>query len=466
MSVTGQFMSKVYLAYNDKTYYDDNTFTNIASFYGDKTGVDVNRTNEALWSFRYDAVNGNYLTNVSKGGDLGFTFTYGQRFCRAQGAYRVEIYREYTSSEEIISVVTDPIKTDYIAGEEIDLSGLSIDFHSAKHNNFYNYNDNPGLFTFNKYATKNSTLEISFMKLFDFTISLNITEVEYYASKVTSPLADYRGQYMLVSDSGRVLDGDDIDEVVTLLDGPNGKVKVKQASYEDYVKFVVEKTGNNLYLKNCYGRYLYLTNGIEFTEGKSNTIKLEYNQGGIRIKSEDGLYLNFNITTYKFSLGPESSDEQEPVFLYKYDLSNDVLNELNTFSEGFLNATMVCDPEGQVNNINSDIWNAQTNKFNALSEFAKAELINKTYTSGSTSGDIIARAIERYDYIVSKYQLNDFISRAAAGTLQPTGASQSNKLNDIVISNSGITISIILVSAISITSLFVFVALKKKRTHK
>lgn len=466
MTVTGQYKSNVYLAYNDKTYYDDNTFENIASFYGDKTGVDVDRTYEALWSFRYDEQNGNYLTNVSKGGDLGFTFTYAQRFCRSEGAYRVEIYKEYVS-EENISVLTDTdFKTDYIAGEEINLSGLSIDFRSDKHNQVYYYDTNPGLFTFDKYANSH-TLEVSFMKLFDFNISLNITEVEYYASQVTSPLADYRGQYMLVGDYDWALNGYNIDENVTLYDGPNGKVKVR-SSYEDYVKFVVEKaSNNNLYLKNCNGDYLTMTNGIEFTSVRSFAITLEYDQGGIRIKGENDFYLNFDTVNYKFSLGSEStSGNQEPVFLYKYDLSNDVLNELNTFSEGFLNATMVCDPQGLVNNINSGIWNTQTNNFNNLSDFAKAELINKTYNSGSVSGDVVAEAIQRYDYIVSKYQLTDFINREAAGTLQTNGASQYNQLNDIKIFSGDTTILIILVGMALITSLFVLTVLKKKKAHK
>ncbi len=464
MSVTGQFKNKVYLAYNDKTYYGDNTFENIASFYGDKTGVDVDRTNEAVWSFRYDEEHGNYLTNVSKGGDLGFTFTYAQRFCRSEGAYRVEIYKEYVSGVNISALTDTKFKTDYIAGEEINLSGLSIDFRSEKHNQVYYYDTNPELFTFDKYAN-NSTLEVSFMKLFDFNISLNITEVEYYASQVTSPLADYRGQYMLVCDYGRVLDGDNINKSVTVLDGLYGKVKVDH-KYEDEVKFIIEKTNGNLYLKNCNGHYLAMTNGIEFTSVKSNTITLEYNQGGIRIKNEDGLYLNFDMSDSNFSLGVKSIDTQEPVFLYKYDLSNDVLNELNTFSEGFLNATMVCDPQGLVNNITSGIWTTQTNNFNNLSNFAQAELINKTYNSGSVSGDVVAEAIQRYDYIVSKYQLTDFINREASGTLQTNGASQYNKLNDIKIFSSNMTILIILVGMAPITSLFVLIVLKKKKTHK
>ena len=465
MSVTGQFKSKVYLAYNNKTYYGDNTFENIAYFYGDRTAVDVNRTEEALWSFRYDEEEGNYLTNAKVGGDLCFTLSYAQRFCRDYGGYRAEIYREYVSSETI-SVDTDSnFKRDYIAGEEIDLSGLSIDFRSTNHNEVYYYDDNPKLFSFNKYAY-GSILEISFMKLFDFNISLNITEVEYYASKLTTPLADYRGQYMLVCNYGRALDGDDIDEVVNVLNAESyGKIKVRHAN-EDDVKFVVEKNNNNLYLKNYNGQYLNMTSGIEFTSSKSYTITLKYDQGGIRIKGEDDLYLNFDTDSYKFSLGVKSISTQEPVFLYKYDLSNDVLNELDEFSEGFLNATMVCDPHGLVNNITSDIWTTQTNKFQNLSNFAQAELINKTYSSGSTSGDVVSEAVQRYDYIVSKYQLTDFINRGTAGTLQSNGASQNNKLTHNNIYNSDMTILTILIGVTSIISLSALIVLKKKRTHK
>ena len=79
------------------------------------------------------------------------------------------------------------------------------------------------------------------------------------------------------------------------------------------------------------------------------------------------------------------------------------------FANGFFNATAICDPLGNANNITDEIWNSQ------------ATLINKTYTYGSTDGDRVGAAMERYDYIISKYgtsTFSDFIGRIDAGTRQ------------------------------------------------
>jgi hypothetical protein len=89
------------------------------------------------------------------------------------------------------------------------------------------------------------------------------------------------------------------------------------------------------------------------------------------------------------------------------------------FANDFFNATAICDPLGNANNITDEIWNSQAGAFHSLSDFAQATLINKTYTYGSTDGDSVGAAMERYDYIISKYgtsTFSDFIGRIDAGT--------------------------------------------------
>ncbi len=464
MQVTGQRLSKVYLAYNDNAYADN--FEAVGYFYGDRTGVaKAKRNNDAYWSFRYEENNGNYITHVGQGGDLGFTFGYAPRFCR-NADHRVEIYKEYIDEEYSIHISSDPesVKTSYSNGDEINLSNLEIGFSSPYHNGTYAYNDHRHLFSCEKYASGSGEhdLEITFMNLFTFTIKINVNDAEYYATQVTSPLADYRGQYMFVTSSptDQVLKGDDFGRTPALL-ADNGKTKVNHQS-EDDVKFVVEKSNGNFYIKNYEGKYLSFDGSLKYTNTKTFPMTFEYDEGGIRVKGGNTQYLNFDNYEYEFCLGGKVATNQEPVFLYKYDYSNTVVDELENFANGFLSATMVCDPQGMSNYITNGIWSAQADAFAALDPFAQAELINKSYNSGHTDGDVVAQAIERYDYIVNKYSINDFIDRIANGTLQnqkPNVTINNVFKNDINLVN----VIVVIVATFLVTVLFYsFIRLKKK----
>ena len=465
MQVTGEYLNKVYLAYNNNASADH--FEAVGYFYGDRTGVaKEKRDNDAYWSFRYDEDNGNYITHVGQGGDLGFTFGYAPRFCR-NADHRVEIYKEYVDEAYSIHVSSDPesVKTSYSNGDEINLSNLEIGFSSTYHNGTYAYNDHRHLFSCEKYASGSGErdLEITFMNLFTFTVKITVNDAEYYATQVTSSLADYRGQYMFVSteSTDQVLKGDDFGRTAAL-SGENDKTKVRDAD-EEYVKFVVEKDNSKYYIKNYEGKYLSFDGSLKYTNTKTFSMTFEYdNEGGIRVKGGNNKYLNFDTDDYKFCLGDKTATNQVAVFLYKYDYTNDVIEGLEGFANGFLSATMVCDPQGMTNYITNEIWSAQANAFAALDPFAQAELINKSYNSGHTDGDVVAQAIERYDYIVNKYSINDFIDRIANGTLQnqnPNGTINNVFKNDINMVN----VIVIIVATFLVTVLFYsFIRLKKK----
>lgn len=480
MEATGQTISKAYLAHNDTSWKDG--FTAIGYFYGDRTGITTKRDfknedqneNSAYWSFRYDEEHGNYITNLGYGGDLGFTSYYAPHFCRG-GEHRVEIYRECSTLDGSISVSEDPEITEYSNGDEINLSGLVITFGSSYHNATYSYNKYPHLFSCEKYASGSGEryLPITFMNTFVTNeVEITVNRAEYYASQVTSPLADYRGQYMLVSDDvGRVLGGTDINSIINVEPGPNGKYKVDHG-VENEVKFVIEKTNGNFYLKNSLGKYLSFSGGINYTDSKSFPVILVYDQGGVRIKGSDqeGLYLNLNLDdyTYKFCLGGKNTANQEPVFLYKYDYTNTVVDQLDDFANGFISATMVCDALGLTNNIINDIWSAQASAFAGLDPFAQAELINKSYTHGSTDGDVVAQAVERYDYIINKYTtstFSDFIGRIANGTIQHLNSEIA--INTIYNNNVDTTnvIIICVVSFLGIVLIYSLFRLKKEHSR-
>ena len=464
MQVTGEYLNKVYLAYNNNASADH--FEAVGYFYGDRTGVaKEKRDNDAYWSFRYDEDNGNYITHVGQGGDLGFTFGYAPRFCR-NADHRVEIYKEYV--DEAYSIhVSHVLETDtYSKGDEISLSKLEIGFSSTYHNGTYAYDDHKHLFSCEKYASGSGEhdLEITFMNLFTFTVEITVNDAEYYATQVTSSLSDYRGQYMFVSteSTDQVLKGDDFGKTTALL-ADNGKTKVSHTN-EEYVKFVVEKDNSNYYIKNYQGKYLSFDGSLKYTNTKSFPMTFEYDEGGIRVKGGNNKYLNFDTDDYKFCLGDKTAADQVAVFLYKYDYTNDVIEGLEGFANGFLNATMVCDPQGMANYITSEIWSDQSDAFAILDPFAQAELINKSYNPGHTEDDVVAQAVERYDYIVNKYSYSNFIGRTINRALQ-------NQYHNVAIDNifnnesneANIVITIVAISLVAVL-LYSIIRVKKKYT--
>ena len=136
------------------------------------------------------------------------------------------------------------------------------------------------------------------------------------------------------------------------------------------------------------------------------------------------------------------------------------------FVNGFFNATAICDPVGNANNITDEIWNSQASAFHSLSDFAQATLINKTYTYGSTDGDSVGAAMERYDYIISKYgtsTFSDFIGRIEAGTRQDHYSFST--MDRFFERSFDVSQAVFIGAAIVVTGLFVttFVIKKKKK---
>ena len=477
MKVTWQYKENVYLAINRKEF--DKTFENVAYFYGDRTAVDVSITDAALWDFNYVEVDenpddwedstGSYITNVSEGGALSFTTQYATRFCR--GASRVDMYKMVPESESACStsIVSQPGDKEYFKGEEINLTGYEIEFSSSYHHATYRYVDEPYLFIFDKYASGSGDdvlLEVSFMGISSRTITLTVNKQVYYSTLLNSTIYDFTGEYSLISDYGRVLSGDNITDII-LVDTDDSYKYYVGSNYENEVKFYVEKANGHYYLRTYNGNYMSFNDGISYGSVKSFYFTFEFDNTGYRIKGEDGFYLNFDIDNKRFKIGNKTATNEEPVYLYKYELDSDILNEVNEYADYFLFKTSVCDPDGMQNAITNSIWSDLSSEYNDLKAYSKVEFINKTYTYGSTSGDNVASAVERYDYVVSKYgtsTLSDFIGRINAGSLQNN---YSGRINiSLFNSDTDMTSVVVVIIAISLSIVLVtsFI-LRRKKQH-
>lgn len=169
------------------------------------------------------------------------------------------------------------------------------------------------------------------------------------------------------------------------------------------------------------------------------------------------------ITVYSYANQPPNSWSN--VYTYQ-DIYFDVLStEAKNWAETFA-PSLSCDASGNTAPDKTN-WGTQATAFNALTDDAKAAIVNAKYTiSGGTVvalGDTIqevAEAMAKYDYIVAKYgtaEYNAFVT----GRVAPVGTVPFDNYSVDLYNNS----LIIVLSAMLLASAFAFAYFyaKKKR---
>ena len=176
--------------------------------------------------------------------------------------------------------------------------------------------------------------------------------------------------------------------------------------------------------------------------------------------SGDGDYSYFEFTESFID------EYDKDVCLYKLDYNSSISSEISTFKSAFFNTTSVCDATGATNNITSQAWADLSDSFSALSEDAKGYIASITYTHGTETPGSEGDMADRYDYIISKYNsLGDFMNRKDTTSYQNNYNPQSaNKLVFFNDTNNYVVVIIVMVSIVSISSVGVFLLLKKR--HK
>ena len=128
-----------------------------------------------------------------------------------------------------------------------------------------------------------------------------------------------------------------------------------------------------------------------------------------------------------------------------------------TFAYELLDETdKVCkDYDGVTNNHDAieAIWTSMKPKYEALNDAQKGRLINPSLYS---TGETVVNAMERYDYLTGKYDLENFIT----GRTPVVFSTVNSQFNE---NNSSSTI-IIVIASISVLSFGLALALRKKRT--
>jgi hypothetical protein len=152
------------------------------------------------------------------------------------------------------------------------------------------------------------------------------------------------------------------------------------------------------------------------------------------------------------------------VQLYKQELSDDEYASITTFVNNFQNATSVCIPDGKNLNLTTENWAAQASAFAALTPGAQGFIAGTSYTHNQESYGSLEDIVDRYDYIISKYnQFNDFMSRKTLNVYENNFNASYITINGEMTDNTVAAAIVVLIAAIPLVILPVVIVRKKQR---
>ena len=177
-----------------------------------------------------------------------------------------------------------------------------------------------------------------------------------------------------------------------------------------------------------------------------------------------------------------SASTGKAVVLYKLDTTignpecESINAEVNAFVSSFRTDTgSICDFDGGYTGDLATAWSSLANNldghFNSLSVDAQGILARTTYTHNSNENTALQDAVDRYDYIYTKYHeslsLIDFMCRSGlTGIYQDNVNSKANIIQLYIKDNDNSSLIIIaIVSALSLTTLggYFFIRRRKER---
>ena len=442
--------------------------------------------------------NGNFLKNAETGNH--FYNTNGGSFSHS-GFYKsyIHIYKQVSYSLE---TKTAPNRLDYYVYDPIDYSGLVTTVSYNYGTNYCKidvaYDECSGIFN----CPSTMTPEFAVFSQVDFTVigktanfkpTMHDRNQTLSYSKVTS-LNDFRGTYHFVTENGGKvfnpfeLNYHDVGFIDVTIS--NHSIDAASTNYHYYhsetvIRVVRETISNEIvhYLKTTTGKYLsfgsYDTE-LLLTNQPSSKVLFEPN-GDIKLQGNHGTYTLYfysdpnNAVSSHFEFSDTNKHGETnyyPVYLYRRDMDNDLRSYIDAFKTLFFNTTSVCDASGVQNKITIEAWANLATNFNSTAPDVREDLqgyfANLTYTHRSESLGYDEDVVDRYDYIISKYNLDDFMGRKIAGTYQNNFNPNANAngvayINTIIGNDSNSGIIVIAIAAILVTSVIGFCFFTKKR---
>ncbi len=291
-------------------------------------------------------------------------------------------------------------------------------------------------------------------------------------TKITSVDEIVDGKYLLVYE-------ETVDDVTTYYafngkdeaNGYNTNTTVASNGSFDTVKLNITKNSDGTYYFQINGgdnngKYIDKDadnkgaeqNGLDFevlTDSPKQTITFD-DSYGLLIKGTGGSAIRFNTASgqkrfryYKTSTYTNTStgDIYKAVSLYKVDEANTTLGYANIFQSA------LSEPCNDVDADNKDsvsaVWTYLANRYNGMPSVVQQQL-----TSGDSADETVLTALARYDHIIQRYQLNDFMKR-----------SNSSSRNQMIFNNdtdTAVTI-IVVVTLLSVTSIGGYFFIRRRK---
>ena len=473
----------------------DSDYTDIGQFSGDfgahKYKASWYSNTRTHWSLTNN--NGNItFTNVAHS-ELSFTYTVYR--------YSTNVYCYLQDEPDLI---------EYYYNNDIDLHGMRayVTDTVTGYETFIEYNDSPNLFYMKDYQVKSgvTTYNVYLHGLKD-PMEIEVlapTENPHYwfeYQEQTTDTIDYRGSYLLVeqeegtryyngrypyyefgkeNSSAVTIDHGNIaventsmlGQVIILkkvqfegLDGWHYVAKNKAPYFEDVYY-------TNPYYDEIQGYYDYhdfIETSSSYSE-KDIVYVLNNANGGLKLafKNAYGQYYDFSYYKYHNAFHFETKDEYQNARLYRFSKTEEQhLQDYNNFITKF-NNVIKCDPDGDKRYIFESQWGQLKSEFFVLDEDKQGYLANLTYNPSHETTGSLKDIINRYDYIISKYDdLEDFMDRKSVTTWQNlvNNQSQSQPTIDLKDNSQNSLVAVMIITTVSLTTLVTLVVVKKRRTR-
>lgn len=300
-------------------------------------------------------------------------------------------------------------------------------------------------------VTKTTTQQLLILE------DINSGDGESYYEKVTSTADLNDGKYLIVYESGKVaFNGalttlDAVSNTVATGDIANGKI----AATEALDKAAFTYTSSNSSFLGSGGKYFGhsgSSNGLS-SSNTALTANISFANGNVVIRDGGNYSLRFNNDSKQMRFRYYSSGQQD-IQIYKYVQGQSSLSaeqKAKIYSASFLEA-FTCDGSGaKAPTFASDItWTSLSTEYSKLDAATKALFENATYTLSGSEVDatgetniVIAYAVARYDFVVSKYNWEDFMGRGVSSSRRTPVISISNMDTSTVIISSIAAVGIV-----------------------
>ena len=508
--VDGRYEYYHYLAANSENYYDGGMkdYDSMAWFL-DSFGMSKKLNANSSWRLQYDSENKKMLIRNCSSNDATTYISYSYNGARHHFNFNtdyysnVNLYRLVDPSKierQISAAPThDPDITTYHKGDMVSFDGLVVTFGIRRDEETLDLYDLA-------YSTYTSQLFSSPVTIYDENTSYievrifevvhtlqyiyNVTIVNnashHVFNKIDTIPYDLRGTYLLTDSRPRVFDPSRNNESTfnyydsfsaeEMNDFNNGVITI---NYEDLdaciIRIARTKIGNSYYYHalDYSGRYICLGSQVDELDeyyldhtdsaSASNAVTLEKLGNYIFLKMGDYYYCNSDKNKLiSFNKIPN----YDSGFLFKLSSSTEsVANQVNSFITFFEKQTEVCKEQetySTLPKISDELWNTIKNKFNELGVDAQGIFASTTYIHGTSELATKENVVDRYDYIVSKYNHEDFMCRKYANTWQ-NNVQGSNISIVLKYQESYTPIIILILVALSLSATMIALIIKRRK---